>query len=80
MKDINELHKLANRIRGVALTLAHNANESHSGGALSMSDILAVLYSEYVDTDLVKEEAPNRDRVILSKGHCCAVLYAAGSL
>lgn len=76
MKDINELHKLANRIRGVALTLAHNANESHSGGALSMSDMLAVLYSEYIDLDLVKKEAPNRDRVILSKGHCCASFYA----
>ena len=76
MKDINALQKLANRIRGVALTLAHNANESHSGGALSMSDILAVLYSEYIDLDLVKKGAPNRDRVILSKGHCCASFYA----
>ena len=76
MKDINEIQKIANRIRGVALTLAHNANESHSGGALSMADILAVLYTEYMDIDAIKEKSPDRDRFILSKGHCCASLYA----
>ncbi len=76
MKDTNELHKLANHIRGVALTLAHNVNESHSAGAMSMADILAVLYSEYVDVEAIKANNPKRDRVILSKGHCCASLYA----
>ena len=76
MKDIKELQAIANRIRGVALTLAHNANESHSGGALSMADILAVLYSEYMDIDAIKSKSPERDRFILSKGHCCASLYA----
>lgn len=76
MKEIKELYRIANHIRGVALTLAHNANESHSGGALSMADIMAVLYSEYIDAEKVKAESPNRDRFILSKGHCCASLYA----
>lgn len=76
MKDIAEIQKIANRIRGVALTLAHNANESHSGGALSMADILAVLYSEYMDINAIKSNSPERDRFILSKGHCCASLYA----
>lgn len=76
MKDINELHKIANHIRGVALILAHNVNESHSAGAMSMADILAVLYSEYVDVGAIKANSLKRDRVILSKGHCCASLYA----
>lgn len=76
MKDLQELQIIANRIRAVALTLAHNANESHSGGALSMADILAVLYSEYMNVDAIKSNSPERDRFILSKGHCCASLYA----
>ena len=76
MKDIKEIQKTANRIRAVALTLAHNANESHSGGALSMADILAVLYSEYMDVEAIKANCLERDRFILSKGHCCASLYA----
>lgn len=73
---IDELHAIANRARALALTLAHNVNESHSAGALSMADILAVLYSEYIDVEKVKAESPERDRFILSKGHCCASLYA----
>lgn len=76
MKGIAEIQKTANRIRAVALTLAHNVNESHSGGALSMADILAVLYTKYIDVKAVKSNSPNRDRFILSKGHCCASLYA----
>lgn len=76
MKDIAELQKIANRIRAMALTLAHNANESHSGGALSMADILAVLYTEILNVEAIKTNRPDRDRFILSKGHCCACLYA----
>lgn len=76
MKEVEEIKKIANRVRAVALTLAHDANESHSGGALSMSDILAVLYTSYIDVEAVKSKSPNRDRFILSKGHCCASLYA----
>ena len=73
---VKELQKIANRARALALTLAHKVNESHSAGALSMADILAVLYSEYIDVEKVKADSPNRDRFILSKGHCCASLYA----
>jgi len=76
MKTIEELQKIANRIRAVALTMAHNVNESHSAGALSMADILAVLFTEYIDTSLIKIKSPLRDRFILSKGHCCATYYA----
>ena len=76
MKDIKEIQRIANHIRVVALTMAHNVNESHSGGALSMADILAVLFLEYIDTSLIKANSPLRDRFILSKGHCCASYYA----
>ena len=76
MKEINNIRKLANEIRSLALTLAHNVNESHSGGALSMADLLAVIYTKYIDVEAIKENRVNRDRFILSKGHCCATLYA----
>lgn len=76
MKDINEIQKTANRIRSMALKMAHNANESHSGGALSMADIVAVLFTGYIDASLIKEKNPQRERFILSKGHCCATYYA----
>lgn len=76
MKTKEELHNIANSIRAVALTMAHNVNESHSAGALSMADILAVLYTEYIDISLIKTNSPSRDRFVLSKGHCCASYYA----
>ena len=56
--------------------MAHNANESHSGGALSMADVLVTLYANYLNNTPATQDAPNRDRFILSKGHCCALYYA----
>lgn len=46
INDIKNYSYMARAIRRISLMLAHNANSSHSGGALSMADILAVLYSE----------------------------------
>jgi transketolase len=53
------------------------ANASHIGGALSSSDIVAVLYNEILNVDPTDPNDPERDRFILSKGHCCVALYAA---
>ncbi len=69
--------ELANGIRSEALRMVHAARASHIGGVLSMADLLAVLYAEILN---VKPTAPGwaeRDRFILSKGHCCAGVYAA---
>lgn len=67
----------AKEIRRLALMMAHHAKSSHSGGALSMADILAVLYGDKLRITPETVDAPNRDRFLLSKGHCCASLYAA---
>lgn len=77
MNEIKNIQKFANEIRSIAVTLAHNVNESHSGGALSMADLLAVIYTKYIGVAAIKENRSDRDRFILSKGHCCATLYAA---
>ena len=67
----------AREIRRLSLILAHHARSSHSGGALSMADILAVLYSGVLRITPATVDDPDRDRFLLSKGHCCAALYAA---
>lgn len=68
--------ELARRIRGHAVLMTNRANASHVGGALSMADVLAVLYGEVLHVDPERPDWPDRDRFILSKGHGCAALYA----
>jgi len=60
--------ELAKRIRIHALNMCHDAKASHIGGCLSSADILAVLYNEILTEN---------DRLIVSKGHCAAAVYAA---
>ena len=68
--------ELSVRIRLKAWEMAYKAKASHMGGNFSMADIISVLYTDIVDIDPKDPVNTNRDRVILSKGHCCAVLYA----
>lgn len=77
MEKNNDYALTAREIRRLSLILAHHAKASHSGGALSMADILAVLYSGVLNITPASVDDPNRDRFLLSKGHCCAALYAA---
>src|SRR5829696_5692204 len=69
--------QLASAIRGRALEMVHGANASHIGGVLSMADLLGVLYSGVLSVRPDEPDWSERDRFILSKGHCCAGLYAA---
>lgn len=72
----------ARDIRIQALKMVHRAKASHIGGALSMADILAVLYEPggRLRVDPLAPGMPERDRFILSKGHACTALYAALAL
>lgn len=67
-------------IRQHALKMVHAVNASHIGGVLSMADLLAVLYGEVLRVRPLEPTWPDRDRFILSKGHCCAGVYAALAL
>jgi transketolase len=67
---------LAQNIRKTSIKLVYQANASHIGGALSMADILAVLYADVLKFDSENNQYPGRDRFILSKGHSCVALYA----
>jgi transketolase len=68
--------QLAKKIRLKSLQLVHQANSSHIGGALSMTDILAVLYTDILNITPGDPKEPQRDRLLLSKGHCCTALYS----
>ncbi len=72
----DELFRLAQHVRYTTLQLSHNANESHTAGALSMADVIVTLYANYLNNSPVLQNSLERDRFILSKGHCCASLYA----
>jgi transketolase len=60
--------------------MVHRADASHIGGALSSADILAALYGAVLNVRPGEPEWPERDRFIMSKGHCCAGLYACLAL
>tara|TARA_R100001377_G_scaffold83047_1_gene64041 strand:- start:88 stop:891 length:804 start_codon:yes stop_codon:yes gene_type:complete len=67
-------------LRRIALNMVHSSNASHIGGVLSSSDILAVMYSSVLKLCPDDPQWKNRDRFILSKGHCCVGVYAALAL
>jgi transketolase len=68
--------KMASAIRRDSLRMVHAAGLGHPGGDLSAADILAALYTAVLDLDPSNPRREDRDRFILSKGHCSAALYA----
>lgn len=68
--------ELARRIRCQALRMVSAANASHIGSGLSLTDILAVLYGRVLRHNPQQPDWPQRDRVLVSKGHASAVVYA----
>jgi transketolase len=76
MKKTSDLKALTQSLRADILRMLEAAGSGHPGGSLSVVDLLAVLYTEFL-THRPKEPLwPDRDRVILSKGHACPALYA----
>lgn len=74
---MNDSRTLAKNIRVQALQMVHQARASHIGSALSICDIVAVLYEQIMHVDPKQPKLNNRDRFILSKGHACVAVYAA---
>ena len=71
---------LATEIRRNSLRMVYQAKASHIGGALSMVDILSVLYSSILNYDSSIPDWELRDRFILSKGHSCVSFYSTLAL
>ncbi len=69
--------EFARRLRVHVLRMTHRARASHVGTCLSIADVLAVLYGAVARVDPTNPDWHGRDRVIMSKGHGAAALYAA---
>jgi transketolase len=77
IRDVARLAELARTARRRDLEMVHAAGVGHIGGDLSATDILTTLYHGVLRLDPSRPDAPERDRFILSKGHCSAALYIA---
>ena len=75
-EKISWLRNQANQIRISSLRMVHAAKLGHPGGDLSAADILATLYLAVLRIDRTRPDAPDRDRFIMSKGHCSGALYS----
>lgn len=71
-----ELQLTANSIRQNIIQMLVAAGSGHSAGPLDMADIFTALYFEVMNIDPANPTDPNRDRLVLSCGHICPVLYA----
>ena len=78
--DTNQLKILAAKARKGAIVGTFNAKSGHPGGSLSAADIFTYLYFKEMNVDPKNPQWSDRDRFVLSKGHCCPSLYAVLAL
>ncbi|MCD8322785.1 MAG: transketolase [Oscillospiraceae bacterium] len=69
----HELERLCRQFRRDVLTAIHKAQSGHPGGSLSVCEILTLLYQHRMN--IPSPEDPNRDRLVLCKGHAAPMLY-----
>lgn len=77
---VKELAIIATKARLAALKAVHTCASGHIGGSYSAMDMLTVLYFEAMNVDPAQSKNPDRDRFVLSKGHCTPGLYSVLSL
>lgn len=71
-----QLEATACKVRMGVIEGVYNAKSGHPGGSLSISDLLTYLYFAKLNIDPKNPKMPDRDRVVLSKGHCAPALYS----
>lgn len=75
--ELKKLEKTANLIRQDIIKMLVEAGSGHPAGALGMADIFTVLYFHTLNYDPLRPDWDERDRLVLSNGHICPVLYAS---
>lgn len=73
--DMRTLEAVAAKGRLLGLDMVYHCASGHLGGSFSAMDILTVLYFDVMQVDPKDPENPDRDRFVLSKGHCTPALY-----
>jgi len=73
---VRELETIANEIRKDIIAMLLEAGSGHTAGPLGMADVFTALYFSVLNHDPKKPDWPERDRLVLSNGHICPVLYA----
>ena len=74
-QKVRELQINATHVRKMALEAVHSAGAGHPGGSLSLADYLTYLYMVEMNVNPRDAKNPDRDRFVLSKGHCSPALY-----
>ena len=74
--QIEKLELQANDIRQSIIEMLLSAGSGHTAGPLGMADVFTALYFNILKHDPLHPDWPERDRLILSNGHICPVLYA----
>jgi transketolase len=77
---IAELERTAREMRREIIRMTRAAGSGHPGGSLSVTDLLAALVFQEMKLDPARIDWPDRDRLVLSKGHAAPALYAALAL
>ncbi len=80
MVDNAQLKVLAAKARLGAIIGTYHAKSGHPGGSLSAADMFTYLYFNEMNVDPGNPQMADRDRFVLSKGHCCPSLYAVLAL
>ena len=74
--NVDQLAALSKSMRREVIEMITAAKSGHPGGSLSAVEIIVTLYFDVMRHDPANPKWKDRDRFILSKGHCCPILYA----
>ena len=75
--DVQQLETIAAKLRRNIVRMVAIAGSGHNGGSLSAIDLITYLYFHEMRVDPANPRWPDRDRFVLSKGHCAPSLYVA---
>lgn len=76
LTQVEELEKMAKQVRKGIIEAVYSNKSGHPGGSLSIADILTVLYFKEMNINVKNPNWEERDRLVLSKGHCSPALYS----
>ena len=77
IEDNKKLEEMTKKVRLGIIEAVYNNQSGHPGGSLSIADIMTVLYFNEMNIDNENPKWEDRDRLVLSKGHCSPALYSA---